>query len=95
MQPRTVAIIVTILPLVGVTGAYLFSASVGTVPWCVPFLEGCTSISRAGRYGDAVYLFRATMIPHAIFLVWFWVFAKNWLNLLNGGPTRSARTMCG
>lgn len=94
MQPRTVAIIVTILPLLAVNGTYLFSAWSGTVPWCIPYLDGCTSISRAGRYGDAVYLFRATMIPHAIFLVWYWIFVKNWLDLLAGRPTRSARIIC-
>ena len=94
MQPRTVAIIVTILPLLAVNGAYLFSAAAGNVPWCVPYLEGCTSISRAGRHGDAVFLFRATMIPHAIFLIWFWLFARDWLGLLNGGSTRPARIMC-
>jgi len=93
MQPRTVAIIVTLLPLLAVNGTYLFSASNDLVPWCVPYLEGCTSISRAGRYGDAIYLFRATMIPHAIFLIWFWFFAKKWLDLLEGRPTCSARVM--
>jgi len=94
MQPRSVAIIVTVLPLLAVSGVYLFSASTGAVPWCIPNLEGCTSISRAGRYGDAVYLFRATMIPHAVFLVWFWLYARKWLDLLSGRPTRSAQAMC-
>lgn len=94
MQPRTVAIIVTLLPLLAVGGSYLISASAGSVPWCMPLLDGCTSISRAGRYGDAIYLFRATMIPQAIFLIWFWFFAKGWLDLLKGGPSRVARVMC-
>ncbi len=82
MQPRTLALLVTFLPLFAVNAAYVISASAELVPLCIPYIEGCTSISRAARQGDAIFLFRASMIVHAVLLMWYWRFAQCWLNTL-------------
>ncbi|MCB0339314.1 MAG: hypothetical protein KDD53_06905 [Bdellovibrionales bacterium] len=87
MQPRTLALLVTILPFIGIHGAYLLSASSGLVEWCVPYLEGCTSISRAARRGDTIFFYRALMIPYATFLMVYWAMCHNWLKAQ--GATRS------
>ena len=49
MQPRILVIILTLLPLLACNGAYLLSAYEGFIPWCIPYIDGCTTISRAAR----------------------------------------------
>ena len=90
MQPRTLAIILTILPLLACNGAYLLSAYEGYIPWCIPYIDGCTTISRAARSGNAIFLFRVAMIAYCVFLMWFWIYSRHWLNMLHGHPTKTA-----
>ena len=90
MQPKTLAIILSTLPLLAANGAYLLSAYEGIVPWCMPYIDGCTSISRSARSGNALFLFRATMIAYSVLLIWFWVYSKHWLKLLYGYTTKEA-----
>ncbi len=99
MQPRLLALFVTFLPLFAVNAAYLISANAELVPRCLPYIEGCTSISRAARQGEAVFLFRASMIVHAVLLMWYWRFAQCWLNNLRADQginrgKKSAQLMC-
>ncbi len=95
MQPRTLAVIITFLPLIAVNVSYLMSFNVGLVPGCIPYIEGCTSISRAARQGDAIFLFRASMIVHAVLLMWYWRFTQCWLNQLrsNGAVSPGQRSI--
>jgi len=99
MQPRTLAIFITFLPLFAVNASYIISVNAELVPGCIPYLEGCTSISRAARRGDAIFLFRASMIIHAVLLMWYWCYARCWLNRLRTQAAvstgeSSARVMC-
>ena len=82
MQPRTLAVFITFLPLFVVNVSYIISVNAELVPSCIPYIEGCTSISRAARSGDAIFLFRAAMIVQAVLLMWYWRFAQCWLNQL-------------
>jgi hypothetical protein len=94
MQPRTLALFVTCLPLFAINLAYIISASVELVPLCIPYIEGCTSISRAARQGEAIFLFRASMIVNAVLLMWYWHFARCWLNKIRiqGAVTQGRRS---
>ena len=93
MQPRTLAIIITILPLLISNAVYLLSAYEEHIPWCIPYIDGCTTISRAARSGNSIYLFRPTMIAYAMLLIWFWIIAEQWLNQLYGHTTGVARSI--
>ena len=90
MQPRTLAITITILPLLISNAVYLLSAYEEHIPWCIPYIDGCTTISRAARSGNSIYLFRPTMIAYAVLLIWFWIITKQWLHQLYGHTTRAA-----
>jgi hypothetical protein len=90
MQPRTLALILTILPLLASNGVYLLSAYEGFIPWCIPYIDGCTTISQAARSGNSIFIYRATMIAYAVLLIWFWLYAQQWLNLLCGHTTKVA-----
>ncbi len=90
MQPRTLVILLILLPLLAANGAYLLSAYEGLIPWCIPYVDGCTSISRAARSGNSIFLFRASMIVYSVLLILFWIYSRHWLNLLVGHTTKIA-----
>ena len=73
-----------LVPFVAVIGAYGIALAQGYGEACIPFWEGCTSISRAVRYGDAIFWFRGLMLPLASLLAIFWFFHYRWLNNLVG-----------
>ena len=93
MQPATIAILAFCMPLVAINACYLLSASFEYVPWCVPYLEGCTSISRAARKGNVVFLFRAIMLPYAAVLVVYWSLARRWMEALGDSHQKRLQLM--
>lgn len=76
------------VPLVAVTGAYMIALHQDVAVACVPLLEGCTSISRAARYGDALFLFRGLMMPLSMLMVFYWICQWRWLNQWVGNRKR-------
>ncbi len=70
------------MPIIGVSVAYWQNVHSGVLPECQPLLEGCVSISAAGRYLPGSIPFRAVLLPHAAFLVILWVLACDWLKQL-------------
>ncbi|HEY0917555.1 MAG TPA: hypothetical protein VGE22_21920, partial [Solimonas sp.] len=66
-------------------------------PACIPYIDGCTSISRAARQGDAILLFRAMMLPYVGLLALFWLLNARWCALLAPARVKSRRAMlaCG
>jgi len=71
--------LVCVVSILSTHAAYLISLAHGQVPACIPYIEGCTSISAAARQEPAVHLFRATMIPVAVFMAATWWLAGQWL----------------
>ena len=69
--------------------SYFVSISGGYVPECIPFIEGCTSISRAGRYGYSYFIFKALMIPAATLIIIYWIMTISWLKA-QGDTSKSA-----
>ncbi len=53
------------------------------VPWCFPHLEGCTSLSKAGRYGTSFYIYKLTLLPAATLMVCYWVGIHRWFKPWN------------
>ncbi len=66
------ALLVGILPTIAINAIYLLAASEGSVPWCNPYWDGCTSISATGRHGTAFIVFKLTMLPIAILYALYW-----------------------
>lgn len=71
-----------LIPLITIHACYVLSASEGLVPWCLPWIEGCSSISRAARHGTAYFLFKGTMLPATVLLVLYWWGNRFWLKQL-------------
>jgi len=76
---EAIAWLAAILPLAAANVAYLISASQELVPWCIPYFEGCTSVSRAARAGAANTVFRSLMLPYSVVLALFWWLTALWL----------------
>lgn len=82
-----------VIPIVSVNAAYLISLTAGQVDACFPYLDGCTSISRAARQEPAIHLFRATMIPVALIMAAVWWLAAQWLARYGESSAAARRTV--
>ena len=74
-----IALAIGIAPILVVHACYALSIDAGTAPACFPYVEGCTSISRAARHGLANHVFKAVMLPCAALIALFWWLAAAWL----------------
>lgn len=77
--PSVIAWLNCVVPLLAVSGSYAISLYQESVVACFPFTHGCTSISGAARYGDALFLFRGLMMPLSMLLALYWWLQWDWL----------------
>ncbi|KAB8172107.1 hypothetical protein FKV24_015560 [Lysobacter maris] len=82
--PWWLPLLCALLPLVAGHVALWLSVRDGLVPACVPYIDGCVSISRAARHGVGNGLFKALMLPAAGLQALFWWRARRWLQLRGG-----------
>ncbi|GIX32676.1 MAG: hypothetical protein KatS3mg125_0632 [Lysobacterales bacterium] len=68
------------IPFLATHLAWWLSLQAGYIPFCIPYLEGCTSISRAARHGLGNQLFRMFMLPCALLQALFWWSAAAWVH---------------
>jgi len=76
---RCLSLIVFVLPLFTVVVSYIVSVRLNLVSFCIPNLDGCTSISRVGRYEPVKYFFKPFMYLFGVFLLLYW--RENFLKL--------------
>ena len=97
MNLRLIPLIAGFLPIIAINLAYWIAANDGEVPRCIPYLEGCTSISSTGRAEPSKYLFRGIMLPEAVVMMIYWILCHQWLRILNGGHSLRTRgvLICG
>ena len=67
-----------LLPIITVVLSYIWSVRLNLVAYCMPNFEGCTSISKAGRYEPVKYFFKPLMFIHCLilFVYWFSLYKK-------------------
>ena len=91
------ALLSGLLPIVAAHGAYLLNIYQGSELAagyvCMPYLEGCVSISRAARSGPGLLLFRWMMLVSVPLLLLTWLFVPRWLPALDTINNRRARAM--
>jgi hypothetical protein len=75
-----------LIPVLAVHVAFWLSVRDGHVPFCMPYFEGCTSISRAARYGLGNHVFQFLMLPCAVLQALFWASARGWLRMVHADP---------
>jgi len=83
---RSLCLLCFLIPIITIIISFVWSANLNLVSWCIPNFEGCTSISRVGRYEPVKYFFKPLMFIYAVFLYYFWkkyyeFLSKNKINL--------------
>ena len=69
---KIISLLVFILPIFTVLFSYFLSVKLNLIGLCIPNIEGCTSISRAGRYPPVSYFFKTFMFLSAFFIFLYW-----------------------
>ena len=69
---RFISLACFVLPVFTVIISYLISIRLNLVATCIPNFEGCTSISRAGRYEPVKFFFKPMMYFYALSIFFFW-----------------------
>ncbi len=80
--PYLLPVLAMALGVLGVALALSLSRRFELVTHCRVFIDGCISISAAGRREPAVFVFRATIIPMATLLMVIWWLNVRWLREL-------------
>jgi hypothetical protein len=79
MPLRALPLLVFLIPALGANLSLWLSQTLELIPQCNVYLEGCASISAAGRNEPVIFLFRAVMIPTAVLMMLFWRLNACWL----------------
>lgn len=90
--PVVAAFLAALLPILAAHGSYLLNVLAGSDLAaefiCMPYVDGCVSISRAARSGPGLLLFRTLMLPAALLLALTWHSVRRWLVRLGAGSLR-------
>ena len=69
---KSISFYIFIIPTITVILSYFFSLYLDLVPSCFPMFEGCTSISRTGRYYPVNIFFKSFMFLSGAFILLYW-----------------------
>ena len=69
---RLISILCFILPVFTVLSSYFFSIKLNYVNFCIPNIDGCTSISQVGRYPPVNFFFKTLMFISIFFTFLYW-----------------------
>ncbi len=82
MLLRLLPLLTGLLPIVAIHVSLVVAIHAGSIPSCLPYLDGCTSISAAGRYEPASFIFKPAMMSEWAILVFYWLLNVAWLRSL-------------
>ena len=71
---RIISLLAFILPTLTVLISYFLSIKYNYVIFCIPNIEGCTSISQVGRYPPVNYFFKTFMFVSIFLIFLYWIF---------------------
>ena len=75
-------LITGLMPISAIKLSVLIAIDARSIPDCIPYLEGCVSISAIGRYPPASFLFKAVMMAESVVMIAYWLFNVAWLRSL-------------
>ncbi len=89
MLIRWLPLLAGVLPFLAANLAYWMGVTHDVLPSCLPYTDGCTSVSSTGRHPPGSLLFRAVHLPQGVLLLFLWYFSVQWLRALRAGVRRS------
>jgi|TARA_B110000459_G_scaffold201381_1_gene251929 hypothetical protein len=72
MKIKNLSFIIFLVPIFTVIFSYIISLNLSLVPSCIPIIDGCTSISRAGRYFPVNIFFKILMFASGCLISLYW-----------------------
>lgn len=88
MLIRILPLVTGLMPIAAIHIALVVAIDAAAIPACVPYWDGCASISATGRYEPASFIFKPAMMSEWVILVFYWLFNVAWLRSLaaSAGP---------
>jgi len=83
MLPYRIAMICVFLPLLAVHSTLIIGISFGNLDACIPYWSHCHSISATGRQYPEFFVFKALLIPTAVFMAAYWLLLYCWLQRID------------
>ena len=77
---RLISLACFFIPIFTVIISYIISIKLNLVEMCIPIFEGCTSISRVGRYEPVKFFFKPMMYLYSISIFFFWIIFSQEIN---------------
>ena len=78
---RHLTLAIFFLPIITVIISFILSVNFDIISFCIPHIDGCTSISRIGRYPPVKFFFKPMMYLSGLLFFLYW--RKNFLLLKN------------
>ena len=78
---RHLTLAIFFLPIITVIISFILSVNFDIISFCIPNIDGCTSISRIGRYPPVKFFFKPMMYLSGLLFFLYW--RKNFLFLKN------------
>ena len=79
MTPFRIALICVFLPLISVHITWLTGTLAGNLTPCMVYWSECYSISATGRSYPEFFVFKALLIPTAVFMFFYWLLLHKWM----------------
>ena len=93
MQLIRLPLITGLLPIVAIHASLLLAINAGAIPACIPYIDGCASISATGRYQPAVLLFKPAMTAEAVLMIFYWLLNSAWIKELSRSTGKPSGTV--
>lgn len=77
--PQRISVSSAILSLVTMVVCYIIAVNYGSVPMCIPWLQGCAAITETGINYPEAYFFRAGFISGAVLIIVWWYCMRAYL----------------
>ena len=71
---KALSMVCFLLPIFTVIISYLLSIKLNLVVSCIPNIEGCTSISRSGRYYPVNIFFKFFLFLSGLLIIFYWYY---------------------
>tara|TARA_B100001173_G_scaffold149577_1_gene129689 strand:- start:1136 stop:1807 length:672 start_codon:yes stop_codon:yes gene_type:complete len=84
-----------IVPTITIIISYIFSLYLNLVPSCIPPVDGCTSISRTGRYFPVNLFFKSSLFFSGILIFLYWFKNFHFFSNLNNRKLIHIAFFCG
>ncbi len=85
--PQRISISSAFISLITMGLCYAIALSHGSVPTCIPWLEGCAPITEAGISYPEAYYFRAGFISTGVLMIIWWYCMRAYLSEIRAKPS--------